>query len=361
MRPPHEQTAGSSHAATDRDLYEVLGVPRQASSKEIRRAYRALARKYHPDFNPGDATAAQRFRAVQEAYEVLSNPRKRKAYDYYGADFADRIPKRAPDVARQPSAASPSPGPQGRGASGATEPFPSAHPYTYRKPDIFPRLASRAQTASLATIGVFVFGTVLYLMLPDPGVREFQRAQEALRHVTSWKTEGHAASSDSGALDYLNEVSCPSSERTTRRFHGRPNLPDMTFGTVIIGYDSYAYTSIAKGWSHSVVAGGAAAQQCVSLQRGQDASGLPPLNQWLRNSTLIEKEDLRDTPEGKCREWKVLTAGGFSHYPESQYVCLGVKDHLPWFQGAPRSAGEIRFYDWNVPNEIVPPDLVPSP
>lgn len=69
---------------TARDYYEILGVPRNATEKEIRQAYRRLARKYHPDVNPGDKEAEQKFKEIQEAYEVLSDPEKRAKYDRYG-------------------------------------------------------------------------------------------------------------------------------------------------------------------------------------------------------------------------------------------------------------------------------------
>lgn len=72
-------------AATDfRDYYATLGVSKSASVEDIKRAYRKLARQYHPDMNPGDATAEARFKEVNEAYEVLSDPDKRKKYDQFG-------------------------------------------------------------------------------------------------------------------------------------------------------------------------------------------------------------------------------------------------------------------------------------
>src|SRR5512136_2202947 len=70
-----------------KDYYEVLGVPRDADEKAIRRAYHKLARKLHPDVNPGDATAEARFREVAEAYEVLSDPEKRAKYDQFGREW----------------------------------------------------------------------------------------------------------------------------------------------------------------------------------------------------------------------------------------------------------------------------------
>jgi curved DNA-binding protein len=68
----------------ERDYYEVLGVARDAKPEAIKKAYRTLARKYHPDVNPGDKTAEASFKEVQQAYDVLSDPEKRSRYDRYG-------------------------------------------------------------------------------------------------------------------------------------------------------------------------------------------------------------------------------------------------------------------------------------
>src|SRR5262245_44691732 len=70
--------------AAVKDLYETLGVSRSASQDEIKKAYRKLARKHHPDSNPGDAAAEERFKELQDAYDVLSDPEKRKEYDQLG-------------------------------------------------------------------------------------------------------------------------------------------------------------------------------------------------------------------------------------------------------------------------------------
>jgi len=71
-------------AAPKHDYYETLGVPRKAGVEEIRRAYKKLARKYHPDVNPGDKAAEERFKNVQEAYDVLGDSKKRQMYDQFG-------------------------------------------------------------------------------------------------------------------------------------------------------------------------------------------------------------------------------------------------------------------------------------
>lgn len=68
-----------------RDLYEVLGVPKTAAAGDIKKAHRKLVRKHHPDANPGDSEAEERFKEVQSAYDVLSDPKKRKQYDQLGS------------------------------------------------------------------------------------------------------------------------------------------------------------------------------------------------------------------------------------------------------------------------------------
>ena len=78
-----------------KDYYQILGVSRNASEKEIKQAYRRLARKHHPDLNPNDKSAEARFKEINAAYEVLSNPEKRKKYDQFGEqwEYADQFAK----------------------------------------------------------------------------------------------------------------------------------------------------------------------------------------------------------------------------------------------------------------------------
>jgi curved DNA-binding protein len=72
-----------------KDYYDILGVSRDADEKEIKRAFRRMARKHHPDVNPGDSEAEDRFKEINEAYEVLSDPEKRQKYDQFGHAYKD--------------------------------------------------------------------------------------------------------------------------------------------------------------------------------------------------------------------------------------------------------------------------------
>ena len=82
-----------------KDYYKILGIEKTASADEIKRAYRKLALKYHPDKNPGDKSSEERFKEINEAYEVLSNPSKRERYDQVADSYQrwQRTGGRGPD------------------------------------------------------------------------------------------------------------------------------------------------------------------------------------------------------------------------------------------------------------------------
>src|ERR1700755_3482065 len=82
---------------TKKDYYEILGVKKSASADDIRKAFRKLARKYHPDVNPGDKAAEERFKSISEANDVLSDPKKRKMYDQVGF-YSDNIDQAAAEA-----------------------------------------------------------------------------------------------------------------------------------------------------------------------------------------------------------------------------------------------------------------------
>src|SRR5688572_17699253 len=85
------------------DYYKILGIDKSASNNDIKKAYRKLARKYHPDLNPNDKEAEKKFKEINEANEVLSNPENRKKYDKYGKDWkhADEFEKAGYDPNQQ--------------------------------------------------------------------------------------------------------------------------------------------------------------------------------------------------------------------------------------------------------------------
>jgi DnaJ-class molecular chaperone len=120
-----------------KDYYKILGVAKTATSEDVKKAYRKLARKYHPDVNPGDKTAEARFKEVNEAYEVLSDPEKRRKYDLLGPNWAEQFgPPR--------SGARPRPG-----SSGGNIPFDFGDPTGFS--DFFDALFGRRAGAGTTT------------------------------------------------------------------------------------------------------------------------------------------------------------------------------------------------------------------
>jgi molecular chaperone DnaJ len=93
--------------ASKQDYYETLGVPRGAPADDVRKAYRRLARKYHPDLNPGDRSSEERFKQVQEAYDVLSDQKKRQMYDQFGFYSENGFPGSGPGTGAGPGAGAP--------------------------------------------------------------------------------------------------------------------------------------------------------------------------------------------------------------------------------------------------------------
>jgi curved DNA-binding protein len=120
-----------------RDYYEALGIPRTASQKEVQSAFRKLARKLHPDVNPGDKDAERRFKEVSEAHDVLSDPEKRKMYDRFGPDW-----QAAAAAGANPNQGWPFGGPGGSRGAGGTR-----VDYQNIDPDVFEDLLRGAGSA----------------------------------------------------------------------------------------------------------------------------------------------------------------------------------------------------------------------
>src|SRR5947209_7597086 len=112
-------------ATQTKDYYAILGVKKNASVDDIRKAFRKLARKYHPDVNPGDKKAEEKFKELSEANDVLSDPKKRKIYDQVGF-YSDNIdPATAEAYARAGGGASGFPGAgRARGSAGSGQGVP---------------------------------------------------------------------------------------------------------------------------------------------------------------------------------------------------------------------------------------------
>jgi len=179
----------------EKDYYSILGVPRGAPDKDIKAAYRKLARKYHPDVNPGDKSAEAKFKEVNEAYEVLSDPEKRKKYDQYGSDFENAEAfARARQQARQ----------QYTGYGGRGTPFTTFE--TSDMGDLNEVLENLFKGFGGAT------GT-------RTGARRAARRGEDIQHPVEVSLE-EAFNGTRRVLDLKTEVVCPSCQGTGRARNG---------------------------------------------------------------------------------------------------------------------------------------------
>ena len=137
-----------------KDYYKILGISRTASADEVKKAFRQLARKFHPDVNPGNKTAEARFKEINEAYEVLSDPAKRRKYDTLGPNWQEQFGPTAAGARSRPN-----PFATGRRASGSSGsgsgtdssgiPFDFADPTGFS--DFFETLFRRSGTATGST------------------------------------------------------------------------------------------------------------------------------------------------------------------------------------------------------------------
>ncbi|HLZ22009.1 MAG TPA: J domain-containing protein [Ktedonobacterales bacterium] len=133
-----------------KDYYKILGVQKSTNPDDIKKAYRKLARKYHPDVNPGDKSAEARFKEINEAYEVLSDPDKRQKYDTLGPNWQEQFgfPSASSSGARA-RAYSASRGTSGAGMGGGEYPYNFEDPTGFS--DFFETLFGRRSTTGTAT------------------------------------------------------------------------------------------------------------------------------------------------------------------------------------------------------------------
>ena len=123
-----------------KDYYKILGVQKSTSADDIKKAYRKLARKYHPDVNPGDKSAEARFKEINEAYEVLSDPEKRQKYDTLGPNWQDQFGFRTGPMSPRPR---PTPNTSGDWTGTSDDPTGFS--------DFFDALFGRGRSAGTAT------------------------------------------------------------------------------------------------------------------------------------------------------------------------------------------------------------------
>lgn len=166
----------------EKDYYKILGVERKATAAEIKKAYRKLARKYHPDLNPGDKTAEAKFKEIQEAYSVLSDSKKRSQYDQFG--FIGDIP---PGAGRQ------------RAYTSGFEGFDFSSSGTSTFADFFSSIFGGA--ASEARTGPERGEDLHYSMRVgfDDAINGFQTRIQLNRAVTCLQCQGRGFTSSSGS------------------------------------------------------------------------------------------------------------------------------------------------------------------
>src|SRR5579872_798730 len=334
--------------ASKLNYYGVLGILQTASTRDIRRAHRLLARKYHPDLNPGDTTAASKFLEIQEAYEVLSDKARRNAYDI-------RIGRIAQPAARPTSTPKPA----------------QSSPRTPLTPDqlreltrqlsrkLHPDPAGKSGWLLWTFVAIAMVFAVL-LLLPSAGEKHFRRAQQALKGLQSWKVEVRSRSIQFIEQRELHEVSCPDYERTSLWLRmGGPAVQFMT-----IADQHYIYNDRANNWQqldHNAVLpmlGSGSRSICERIARGEDTEPFPPFGKWLQSSNIqIDKVAMMHTRDGDCQEWKIEQRT--AKYPRGvvivDYVCLNILDDMPLSRKSVSTQKDIRYFDINVPVEMAKP------
>jgi len=192
---------------------------------------------------------------------------------------------------------------------------------------------------------------------PETGEQAVRRAQEAMKHATTWKMRSVTPSIEGRlAVETLDEYSCPSKRRHTDHYQSAPGNPQSSLTRVILTIDGQVYffdsnmSRWTKGYDHSWDP----PSKCKELVDGLDPGGLPPLTMWLRSS--VTKGELQGTSAGRCQDWILA----HPNTPEGdEHLCLGVDDYLP----RSYKAGPVvfQYFDWNVPIDMTPPNLGEQP
>ncbi len=171
---------------TKKDYYETLGVKKSASADDIRKAFRKLARKYHPDVNPGDKSAEEKFKTLSEANDVLSDPKKRKIYDQVGF-YSDNIdPATAEAYARAG-------GQPGRRQGGFPGGFPGGGGRAARAPrsisaaSIFP-ICSTARARAASSAAAQAADSATFFRASSAAARGAPRRAKAPSRAPIWNT-----------------------------------------------------------------------------------------------------------------------------------------------------------------------------
>ncbi len=202
-----------------------------------------------------------------------------------------------------------------------------------------------------ACIAVGVLVIIYYLFSPDPGLSEFQAAQQALQKVHSWRMKTSVMAYEGRRESREHEVDCPDAQHLTVHFDGRRNGQAIqeTMHQYFIRGNSYSvnHLGIVQRTKDDLLN---PFPICRDLAAAQDTLFFPPFSKFIR-SGAIKPGLVKTVGEEQCREWIIRYP--FPDVNESETVCIGLKDHLPRFRET--FADRTTYSDYNALISIVPP------